>query len=285
MRFATYRHDQHVSFGAVAGEYIHDLATSEVATLRAALEVWGMAGLQQRAAEAQASFPLSTIEFLPPIPDPGKILCVGVNYRRHAAEAGLGVPDFPALFVRFPGAQVGHGQAVWRPRRSDKFDYEAELAVVIGRRARHVDERQAMGSIAGYCCFAENSVRDFQRHSTQATAGKNFQASGAFGPWITAAAGVNDPFCLEVIGRLNGEEVQRDRVANMIFPIPRLIAYISAFTELLPGDVIVTGTPAGVGFARKPPVYLTPGDTFEVEIEGVGLLRNPVVDEPSIPID
>ena len=191
------------------------------------------------------------------------------------------VPSRPSLFVRFTGSQVGHDEPVWRPRASAQFDYEAELAVVIGRSARHVPEERAHEFIAGYACFAENSVRDWQKHAAQATPGKNFAASGAFGPWLVTPDEAGPVERMDVIGRLNGREMQRDSAANMIFSVPQIIAYISTFTTLLPGDVIVTGTPAGVGFTRNPPVWLVPGDQFEVEITGVGTLRNPVIDEPA----
>jgi 2-keto-4-pentenoate hydratase/2-oxohepta-3-ene-1,7-dioic acid hydratase in catechol pathway len=168
-----------------------------------------------------------------------------------------------------------------RPRASHQFDYEAELAFVIAKHARHVREADAFSYVAGYSCFAENSVRDWQTHSRQATPGKNFEHSGAFGPWIVTPDEAGDIGAMEVVGRLNGREMQRDRVANMIFSIPQMLAYITTFTTLVPGDVIVTGTPAGVGFTRTPPVWLTPGDRFEVEITGVGTLSNDVIDEPT----
>ena len=192
----------------------------------------------------------------------------------------MAVPSRPSVFVRFPGSQVGHKAPVWRPRASSQFDYEAELAVIIGSTARHVPESEADGLIAGYACFAENSVRDFQKHATQATPGKNFTASGAFGPWIVTPDEAGPVGNMDVIGRLNGQEMQRGSAANMIFSVSQIISYISSFATLLPGDVIVTGTPAGVGFTRNPPVWLVPGDVFDVEITGIGVLSNPVVDEP-----
>jgi len=266
------------SFGAVLdGDRIADLSTPEVPTLREALRRWGLAGLAERAAAAPARVvPTASIAWLPPVTDPDKIVCVGLNYRLHAEEAGVAIPKHPSLFVRFPGSQVGHLAPCVAPEASAQYDYEAELAVIVGREARDVPAEHAMQVVAGYACFAENSIRDFQKHATQATAGKNFEASGAFGPWLATADEVGDPARLEVIGRLNGVEMQRDSVAHMIFPIPELIAYVSRFARLLPGDVIVTGTPAGVGFTRRPPVFLKAGDVFEVDIPGVGLLRNPV---------
>lgn len=283
MRYASFRKpDGTVAFGAVSadGANLCDLRDGSVTTLRAALAGWGLDGLARRAAEASHNVRSSDVQWLPPITDPAKIICAGVNYATHAAEAGRDVPPYPSLFPRFVDSFVGHLQPVQRPRVSEMFDYESELAVVIGRPARHVREEDALRYVAGYCCLAENSVRDFQKHTGQVTAGKNFFASGAFGPWMTSADSVGEPGKLEVIGRLNGQEVQHDTVDHMVFSIPRLIAYISTFTLLMPGDVIATGTPSGVGMARKPPVYMRDGDVLEVEIPGVGLLRNPVQDEP-----
>jgi len=282
MRLASFgTADGRRSFGEVRPDgTIAELADGEVSTLREALGRWGLDGLRRRAAGASANVPAGAFTWLQPVTDPDKILCVGLNYRRHAQEAGMPIPEHPSMFVRFPGSQVGHGTPTFAPRASEKYDYEAELAVVIGSGGRGLSEADAMGAIAGYACFAENSVRDFQRHATQATPGKNFESSGAFGPWLTTADEVPDPAVLEVIGRVNGEVMQRDSVANMIFTIAQLVAYASRFARLLPGDVIVTGTPAGVGSARKPQRWLTPGDVFEVEIPGVGRLRNPVVAEP-----
>lgn len=189
------------------------------------------------------------------------------------------VPSNPSVFTRYPSSFVGQDDDVLRPRESEQFDYEAELAVVIGRGGRRIRESQAMDHVAGYSCMAENSVRDWQRHSAQATPGKNFFHSGAFGPWLVTPDEVGDIGQLQIIGRLNQEVVQRDTLDQLIFKVPRLIAYLSTFTELVPGDVIATGTPAGVGLSRKPQRWLRPGDVFEVEITGLGTLRNTVADD------
>lgn len=225
------------------------------------------------------------VRFLPPVPDADKILCVGFNYRGHLTETGTPIPEHPSLFVRFASSQVGHGEPVLAPSNSEQFDYEGELAVIIGRRAWRVSEADAMSYVAGYSCFAENSVRDFQNHARQATAGKNFLRSGAVGPWLTTADEVPDPSALTLVTRVNGEVVQDESVSQLIFGVPALIAYITRFTELLPGDVISTGTPDGVGLFRDPPKWLRVGDVVEVEIEGVGLLRNVVVGEDAIRSD
>ncbi len=209
-----------------------------------------------------------------------KILCVGVNYRPHIAEMGREVPDHPVVFTRFPASLVGDGEPLLRPQVSEQYDFEGELAVVIGRPARHVPREDALAYVAGYCCFMDGSVRDWQRHTSQFTPGKNFDRSGAIGPMV-AATDIPDPAVLELTTRVNGEAMQRGRVADLVFDVPTLIAYCSTFTELLPGDVIATGTPGGVGAARTPAVWLRSGDVVEVEIDGIGVLRNPVRDEVS----
>lgn len=207
-----------------------------------------------------------------------KILCVGVNYRPHIEEMGREVPDYPVVFVRFPSSLVGDGEPLIRPRVSEKYDFEGELAVVIGKPARHVKRDDALGHVAGYCCFMDGSVRDWQRHTGQFTAGKNFERSGAIGP-VVSAEHIPDPAALQLTTRINGKVMQEGRVADLVFDVPYLVEYCSTFAELRPGDVIATGTPGGVGSARRPPVWLKHGDLVEVEIGGVGILRNPVRDE------
>lgn len=243
------------------------------------------AGLDEIAGAARADGmpcrPLAGLQWLPPVPAPGKILCVGLNYGRHIAEAGRDLPAHPSMFVRFADSVVGHREPVWKPRASDRFDYEGELAVVIGRGGRHIAAEDALSHVAGYTCMAENSVRDFQKHNAQVTPGKNFERSGAIGPWLVTADEVGDPSRLEVMSRLNGELMQHGQVSDLIFPIPELIAYISAFTPLSPGDIIATGTPEGVGSSRKPPRFMVAGDTLEVDIPGIGTLVNTVADEPA----
>ena len=216
------------------------------------------------------------VDFLPPIPRPEKIICVGLNFQSHVSETSAPALEQPSLFVRFPSSQVGHRVSVIAPRNSEQFDYEGELAVIIGKPARHVSREQAMTVVGGYSCFAENSVRDFQFHSRQATPGKNFHASGAMGPWMTTPDEVGDPATLEIRTRVNGEQRQHGLLTDLIFPIDYLISYISSFAQLLPGDVIVTGTPGGVGLSHDPRLWLKPGDEIEIEIDRVGTLINPV---------
>lgn len=222
--------------------------------------------------------PLETAEFLPTVPHPGKMICVGKNYAAHAAESGDKPASFPSLFPRFAETLVAHGQPLVRPRASSDFDYEGELALVIGRPGRHIAEADALRHVAGYTCFNDASVRDYQfNHSL--LAGKNFAGTGGLGPVLTTADEVGDPAALEVITRLNGDIVQHGHTRDMIFGCAWLVAYISSFIALAAGDVIATGTPEGVGFARKPPLWLRPGDTVEVSIPRVGTLSNPVAAE------
>jgi 2-keto-4-pentenoate hydratase/2-oxohepta-3-ene-1,7-dioic acid hydratase in catechol pathway len=188
-------------------------------------------------------------------------------------------PSHPVLFVRFHDSIVGHGQPLLLPPSSVQFDYEGELAVVIGKRARRVRKEQALDYVAGYACFNDGSIRDFQRHSQQFTPGKNFHHSGSFGPWLVTTEEVPDPSKLTLTTRLNGQVVQHESVGELCFDIPQLIEYCSTWAELQPGDVIVTGTPGGVGAGRTPPLWMRNGDNVEVEISGIGVLRNPVVAE------
>ncbi|WP_202309310.1 fumarylacetoacetate hydrolase family protein [Mesorhizobium sp. L-8-10] len=216
--------------------------------------------------------PLADVELLPPIPNPGKIFCVATNFH----EAGKEAPTFPLLFTRHAEAQVGHGQEILKPAASDRLDFEGELAVVIGRRAHRVAAADAMRHVAGYACFNEGSVRDWQKHSTQFTPGKNFYRSGGFGPWMVCTQEIPDPTVLALETRVNGVTKQAISMGRMIFDIPWLISYITTFAPLDPGDVIVAGTPSGFGSTRNPPEFLFPGDEVEVEIPGIGTLRNRV---------
>lgn len=223
------------------------------------------------------STPIEEIEWLPPVEAHSKILCVGLNYGRHLQETGRAQAQYPSLFLRHIDSFVGHGQAIVKPAHSDQFDYEGELVAVIGREGRHIPEEQALEYVAGYTCMGENSVRDFQKHTAQVTAGKNFFHSGSLGPWITPADAV--PAAPQLTTRLNGQEVQNASLSDLIFPIPALIAYISTFCVLRPGDLIATGTPEGIGSKRTPPIFMKDGDILEVSVSGVGVLRTPVINE------
>ncbi len=281
MKLASFRIAGRNSYGAVMEDGIAAASKAfrqRYTDLRAVLEAGAAQELAANLGRERLS--VGETEFLPPVTRPDKILCVGVNYRPHIAEMGRQVPEYPVVFVRFPGSLVGHGQPILRPRVSEQFDFEGELAVVIGKRARHVSKNDALEYVGGYCCFMDGSVRDWQRHTMQFTPGKNFEKSGAVGPCIVTADEIPDPSVLELATRVNGETMQQGRLAELVFDIPALVEYCSTFTELLPGDVIATGTPGGVGAARTPPAWLKQGDVVEVEIDGVGLLRSPVRDAP-----
>jgi 2-keto-4-pentenoate hydratase/2-oxohepta-3-ene-1,7-dioic acid hydratase in catechol pathway len=239
----------------------------------------GHASIAAAAGSARERIPLGDVRLLPPIPDPEKIFCAGINYRAHVQETGRAAPAYPSIFMRFPDSQVGDGAAIVRPFLSESFDFESELAVVIGRRGRHIAQSEALSYVGGYACFGDHSIRDYQQHQTQATPGKNFDRSGGFGPWLVTTEDIPDPTVLTLTGRLNGTVVQQTQIGDLLFDIPYLIAYLSSFAVLKPGDVIATGTPAGVGFTRRPPLWMRAGDVFEVEISRIGILRNHVIDE------
>lgn len=222
-------------------------------------------------------FRTDEITFLPPIPDPGKILCIGLNYASHVKETGRSEgAKYPVVFTRFADTLVAHGEAILQPLHSDKLDYEGELAVIIGKSGRDIQEQDAFEHIAGFSCFNDASVRDWQRHASHFTPGKNFPATGGFGPWLVTPDEVPDLEDQHVQTTLNGQVVQDQPVSDLIFSVPALIHYISSFTPLRAGDVIITGTPGGVGFARTPPLWMQPGDTVEVSIGKIGTLLNPV---------
>ncbi len=277
MKALSFSRGERASYGVMLGEKVHE-ATGDFrrrySDLRAVLAAGALdalaSGVETEGIAADA------ISYLPTIPNPGKIICVGVNYRPHVEEMGREVPDRPLLFVRFADSLVGHREAIVKPSVSGQFDFEGEIAVVIGRRARAVTREQAADVVAGYTGFMDGSVRDWQRHTSQFTAGKNFQASGAMGPVLVTRDELPSEADLAIETRVNGRVMQRGRLADLIFDVATLIEYCSTFTELAPGDVIATGTPGGVGAARKPPVFLADSDRVEVDITGVGVLRNRV---------
>lgn len=276
MKLLSFRRpDGTASWGIASGDGVVDMG-AYAPSLRHAL--WATASLREEAQRAP-DFRLEDITFLPPIPDPDKILCVGLNYVTHIREGGREPPAKPIIFTRFASAQVGHGQPMIRPKASETFDFEGELAVVIGRSCRHVTRQEVPQVIAGYACYNDGSIREWQRHSSQFTPGKNFPRSGAFGPWIVTPDEMGEIRSTTLLTRLNGEEMQRASADDLCFDIPSLIAYCSTFTRLEPGDVIATGTTGGVGAYRTPPLWMKPGDTVEVEISGIGILRNPIGEE------
>jgi 2-keto-4-pentenoate hydratase/2-oxohepta-3-ene-1,7-dioic acid hydratase in catechol pathway len=248
-------------------------------SLRAALEVGKMEAMRKAASEAKPDRNLGDVKFRPVIPRPEKILCAGINYRAHAAETGREMPMQPSMFVRFVDTLVGHDGEMMRPTVSDNFDFEGELALIVGKGGRHIKPDDALDHVAGYTCFVDGSVRDYQKFSV--TSGKNFPATGPLGPWLVTTDEISDPSKLTLSTRLNGAEVQHSPTDLLIYSIPQIIAFCSDFTTLSPGDVIATGTPEGVGHGRKPPLWMKAGDTLEVEITSIGTLRAHIVNEPS----
>src|ERR1700761_7799125 len=277
MKFASFEINGTKSWGLVDGSDVVDLG-GKFADLKSAIAAGGLAEAANAAAKA-ARHPLASIIWLPVIPNPDKILCIGLNYENHRKETGRTEVENPTVFGRFANSQTGHLTNIVRPRVSTDLDYEGELAVVIGKPGRYIARAKAWDHIAGYACYNEGSVRDYQRHTHQFTPGKNFPQTGAFGPWMVTPDEAGDLGPLRLQTRLNGEVVQDTTISEMIFDIPRQIEYCSAFTRLEPGDVIVTGTPGGVGSRRTPPLWVKPGDEGEVGIERIGLVPNRIADE------
>ena len=285
MRLATYRSPAGPRVAGVReGGYV-DLQAADrrlPASLKELLAL-GSEGLALATAamDRGALIDPATVKLLPPVPDPEKVICVGLNYADHARESGVAPPEEPVLFNKFPSALAAHGQPIVLPRESGEVDYEAELVVIIGRGGRHIAQKDAFDHVAGYCPGHDVSARDWQLHKPgkQWLLGKTFDTFAPCGPALVTRDEVPDPGKLRIRLRLNGETMQDSNTAQFIFPVEELVAYVSQVCTLEPGDLIYTGTPPGVGFARKPPVFLKPGDVAEVEIEGLGILRNPVVAE------
>ena len=274
--------DGRPSYGAIKDGGVLDLARrfgERAPTLRTLLASGALADAAGILADVTPDLSLEGLTFAPVIPDPDKIICVGLNYRDHVSETGKTATEKPALFARFAGSQIGHLQPLVKPAISDAFDYEGELAVVIGKQGRRIPAERALEYVAGYSCYNEGTVRDWQLHTSQYLAGKTFAGTGAFGPWLVTTDEIPDPSRLTLETRLNGQVVQHTTTDLMITSVPEQIAYISTILPLLPGDVIVTGTPGGVGAKRNPPLFMRPGDVAEVEISGIGVLRNPVAAE------
>ena len=280
MKVISFEHQGRASYGVVGDGGVIDAGAAlkeRYATLRALLEGDALGELAAVAEGASALAALDEVSFLPVIPDPGKIILVGLNYESHRLETGRPESPYPSLFSRTAETLVGHGQPMVKPRVSDQLDFEGEFAIIIGRGGRDISEADALERIAGYSCLNDGSVRDWQRHTSQWLPGKNFVGTGGFGPWMVTSDELTDPTACTLITRLNGEEVQRGATDDFIYTIPFLMNYISTFTTLQPGDVISTGTPGGVGFAREPKLFMKAGDVIEVEISGIGTLTNPIV--------
>ena len=310
MRLVTFSADNGIHLGALIGEQVIDLPGAYVAWQQmtrksetptnnqpdfpASLLAFLQAGdaakasateLLAFAAEHLAQFTSAgliyetdAVSFLPPIPRPGKIVCLGHNYRRHIAEMGSAMPEYPVLFAKFSNTLIGHRQPIVLPKVSQMVDYEAELALVVGRRGKDIPQTpEAFEYLAGYTILNDVSVRDFQRRTVQWLQGKTFDGSGPIGPAIVTSDEIADPNAFDLMLRLNGEVMQQANTSDFIFDIPTILAYLSQIMTLEPGDIIATGTPSGVGSARKPPVFLKAGDTVQIDISGLGTLENPVV--------
>ena len=230
-------------------------------------------------ANHQANLNYDDVELLPVIPNPGKIFCIGLNYHEHVKETNKEVTEAPVIFARYADSQVAHNKAIILPPESAKLDYEGEIAIVIGKGGRRISEEDSWNHIAGYACYNDGSIRDWQTATSQWTPGKNFWKTGGFGPWLVTADEIEAKQTLTLITRLNGQEMQRATTDMLIHSIPRQIAYISSFLPLNPGYVIVTGTPGGVGARRNPPVFMKEGDVVEIEVDAIGVLRNTIAKE------
>lgn len=280
MRLASYLADGAPCFGVVTESGVitmNELLRGEYATLKGALAAGALNEIRRAAHGVRPDRDLKAVDFLPVIPNPSKILCIGINYRAHAAESGHQAAEKPNIFTKFADTLVGHDGEMVRPKVSMEFDFEGELAVVIGKPGRYIKPENALSHVAGYTCFCETSVRDFIKASL--ITGKNFPACAPLGPWMVTTDDIPDPSKLTLVTRLNGEVMQRSGTDMMIHPVPELIAYCSNFTPLGPGDIISTGTPEGIGGKRNPPVWMKAGDVLEVEISHIGTLRGHVVDE------
>jgi 2-keto-4-pentenoate hydratase/2-oxohepta-3-ene-1,7-dioic acid hydratase in catechol pathway len=284
-RIATYSTAGKTSYGYVTDSGVVDLSSrfgKEYPTLREAIAAGALAKLAEDGVKRAPDHPLDAITWLPPIPAPEKIICIGVNYPDRNAEYkdGSDAPKYPSMFMRTPRSFVGHNAPLVRPRASQQLDYEGEVTLVIGKAGRHIKEGDALGHIAALTLCNEGTIRDWVRHAKfNVTQGKNFDSTGSLGPWIVPYTNESQIADIRLTTRVDGETRQDDRTSRLIFGIAYLLNYISTFTTLVPGDIIVTGTPTGAGARFDPPRYLKPGDVVEVEADGIGVLRNPVADE------
>ncbi|MDP2092804.1 MAG: fumarylacetoacetate hydrolase family protein [Hydrogenophaga sp.] len=282
MKLISYVHNGREGFGAVTASGVVDLnlaLKNAFPDLKALLAGNALSQAQEAVNARAADYRLEDLALLPVIPNPGKIWCCGLNYGEHVKETNREVTEQPTFFLRVADSQVGHGQPMVRPPESTQFDYEAEIAVVIGKSGRRIAESEVAQYIAGYACYNDGTLRDWQRHTSQWVPGKNFWKTGGFGPWLVTADEIPFGTLMTLTTRLNGVELQRATTAMMIHSIARQIAYVSTIAPLEPGDVIVTGTPGGVGARRTPPVWMKHGDVCEIEVDRIGVLSNPIADE------
>ena len=281
MRWLSFYREGRLTCGYVTrdGEGVVDVGErTNFNGIRLALEAGVLDSLVQECGDS-ADLRLEDVDYAPTITDPRKILCVGLNYKAHQEETGRGGEDFPTIFVRFAAAQVAHNKPIIRPKESNALDFEGEIAMVIGKSGRRIPKRDALDHVAGFGIYNDGSIRDYQRHTSQFTPGKNFSNTGGFGPWMMTPDEIGDLDDMEITTRLNGEVMQNAKAGLLVHSFAELIEYCSTFVELEPGDVIVTGTPGGVGVARKPPLFMDDGDLIEIEVKPIGVLSNPVVGE------
>ena len=279
MRFASFEINDRASYGLVRGDSIIDLGPefgARYPSLKAAIADDALSQLGAWAMDQPGGLALSSIQYLPVIPDADRVACFGLNYRkRNPAGGDVTEMEFPTIFLKASGALVGHDQPMIKSVHSDCFDYEAELGLIIGKPGRNIAKENALDHVAGFTCFNDGSMRDWQKHST--VAGKNFTASSSVGPWMVTPDEIENVDAFRVISRLNGNEMQNDTIDMMFFSITEQIEYLSKIMELHPGDIIATGSPQGSGGQREPQVFMNPGDVIEIEVPGVGLLSNPIV--------
>ena len=286
MKLISFLHQGTPSYGIVNGDDVLDLTPilgDKAADLKALIANNMLPAAAAALKSNQPTLRYPQLTLLPVIPNPNKIVCVGLNYAEHVRETGREITESPAIFLRLSGSQVAHGQDIVRPPESTRLDYEGEIALVISKPGRRISEADAWSHIAGYACYNDGSVRDWQNQTSQWTAGKNFWRTGGFGPWLVTADDIKPDQVMTLVTRLNGQEMQRTTTDKMIHSIPRQLAYISTFIPLEAGDVIVTGTPGGVGNKRNPQVFMKPGDVVEIEVDAIGILRNGIRDDVKAP--
>ena len=282
MKLISFLRSGSASYGVVVGEKVLDLMPllgSEAADLKTVIEKNLVPRINGLLASHQPDLTFAQLTLLPVIPNPDKIVCVGLNYHDHVKETGRELTEKPAIFLRLNDSQVAHGQNMVRPLESHRLDYEGEIAVIIGKGGRRIQEADAWNHIAGYACYNDGSVRDWQNFTTQWIPGKNFFTTGGFGPWMVTADEIAPNQVMTLTTKLNGQEMQRTTTDMMIHSIPRQLAFISTVIALKAGDVIVTGTPGGVGNKRTPQVFMKPGDVIEIEVDAIGVLRNGIEDD------
>ena len=282
MKLISFLRSGSASYGVVVGEKVLDLMPllgSEAADLKTVIEKNLVPRINGLLASHQPDLTFAQLTLLPVIPNPDKIVCVGLNYHDHVKETGRELTEKPAIFLRLNDSQVAHGQNMVRPLESHRLDYEGEIAVIIGKGGRRIQEADAWNHIAGYACYNDGSVRDWQNFTTQWIPGKNFFKTGGFGPWMVTADEIAPNRVMTLTTKLNGQEMQRTTTDMMIHSIPRQLAFISTVIALKAGDVIVTGTPGGVGNKRTPQVFMKPGDVIEIEVDAIGVLRNGIEDD------